>query len=101
MPNDSFYTGRQWRLTRREHLADHPWCAICAALNIGTPGVEVDHVIAKELVPDPYDHANLRTLCKLHHGQKTNALDRPTKAKRRFTVTGLDGWPIDYRKEDP
>ncbi len=96
MPGDAFYKTRRWRQCRAEHLAEHPWCAVCAFIGIGTVGVDVDHVQAKELVHDPYDHDNLRTLCKLHHGQKTIATEGAHRGKKPFRVTGLDGWPVDY-----
>lgn len=100
MPNDSFYCTPKWRKTRAEHLGDHPWCCICATIHIETVATEVDHVIAKEICDDPYDHSNLRSLCKPHHSQKTNLLDGANKGKRRFAVVGDDGWPITYREDD-
>lgn len=96
MSHDPFYWSRQWRATRAEHLSLHPWCAVCAAINIRTEAVEVDHVRAKETVEDPHDHENLRSLCKLHHGQKTIATEGRHKGKKKFTVTGPDGFPIPY-----
>lgn len=99
MSNDSFYHGRKWRVTRAEHLADHPFCAVCAMLRIRTTATEVDHVKRKELVADPYDHANLRSLCKSHHSQKTVSTEGFHKGKKPFQVTGPDGWPIPYSED--
>lgn len=99
MPSDAFYSTRKWRMTRREHLYENPWCAVCAAIHIRTEATEVDHVFRKEDVDDPYDHANLRSLCKLHHSQKTLALDGTHRNKKGFTVAGEDGLPIPYRED--
>lgn len=100
MPNDPFYSGRKWRKTRREHLDENPWCAVCAAIYISTPATEVDHVSAKEKMFDPYDHKGLRSLCKQHHSQKTIATEGAHRGKKVFRVTGVDGWPINYGDED-
>lgn len=96
MPNDSFYTTRKWRACRREHLDVNPWCAVCCAIGLPSPATEVDHVIAKESMEDPYDHAGLRSLCKSHHSQKTISTEGQHKGKKPFRVTGPDGWPIPY-----
>lgn len=96
MPGDPFYKSRKWRLCRSEHLNSHPWCAVCAAIGIHTQAVEVDHVRAKELMDDPYEHEGLRSLCKLHHSQKTIATEGAHRGKKKFSVTGPDGWPIKY-----
>lgn len=99
MPQDPFYSTREWRKTRREHLDMSPNCAVCAAIYIATSATDVDHVVAKELVVDPYDHENLRSLCKLHHSQKTIATEGAHRGKKGFFVTGLDGERIPYHKE--
>jgi 5-methylcytosine-specific restriction endonuclease McrA len=96
MPNDAFYRSRQWRQCRAEHLEMHPWCAVCHVLGYLTVGTEVDHVKAKELMADPYDHRGLRTLCKAHHSQKTVSTEGWHKGKKPFRVTGPDGFPINY-----
>lgn len=96
MPHDSFYGSRKWRACRAEHLAQHPRCAICAAIGLQTSATEVDHVKAKEGMLDPFDHAGLRSLCKQHHSQKTIATEGQHKGKKPFRVTGRDGLPIPY-----
>lgn len=83
-------------MCRATHLRAHPWCAVCAAVGYRTKATDVDHVKAKELVDDPYDHANLRSLCKQHHGQKTILTEGRHRGKKRFEVTGADGFPIPY-----
>jgi 5-methylcytosine-specific restriction endonuclease McrA len=101
MPSDPFYSSAKWRQTRREHLDEHPWCAICAIINLRVLATDVDHVIAKEKVADPYDHENLRSLCKLHHSQKTAKLDHKGRQNaKRFVVHGPDGFPISYREDE-
>jgi 5-methylcytosine-specific restriction endonuclease McrA len=99
MPQDPFYWNREWRETRAEHLRRHPWCAICAAVRLQVPATDVDHVKAKELVADPHDHANLRSLCHQHHSQKTIATEGTNRGKKPFRVTGADGWPIPYGED--
>lgn len=96
MPSDPFYKSFKWRKTRAEHLEQHPWCAVCAAIHIETPANEVDHVRAKEGMLDPYDHGGLRSLCKQHHSQKTVYVEGFHKGKKPFRVTGADGWPMNY-----
>lgn len=80
-------------------MADHPWCAVCAAIYIQTLATDVDHVRAKEKVADPFDHGNLRSLCKQHHSQKTIATEGQHAGKKAFRVTGPDGWPIPYGEQ--
>jgi 5-methylcytosine-specific restriction endonuclease McrA len=93
MPQDPFYSTPKWRRTRREHLDMSPLCCVCAALRLRTDATDVDHVVAKEKVIDPFDHGNLRSLCKMHHSQKTSAVER---GKRGFYITGEDGKPVPY-----
>lgn len=101
MPSDPFYWSHKWRATRSVHLKDNPYCAVCAAIYLRVPAIEVDHVIAKERVEDPFDHANLRSLCKQHHGQKTALTEgRNRKGGKRFQVIGEDGWPVPYGEND-
>lgn len=100
MSNDKFYWQKAWRKTRKDHLEWHPWCAVCAAIGISTEATEVDHVRRKETMIDPHDHEGLRSLCKLHHSQKTIATEGQHKGKKRFAVTGADGFPISYGEDD-
>lgn len=74
----------------------HPFCAVCAVLRINTQATEVDHVIAKEKMLDPYEHSGLRSLCRQHHSQKTISTEGQHRGKKEFRVTGPDGWPIPY-----
>lgn len=97
MSNDPFYSKPRWRECRADHLRMQPFCVVCLAIGIQRLAVEVDHVVRKERC-DPYDHKNLRSLCKTHHGQKTIGTEGQHRhARKRFQVTGADGWPINYK----
>ena len=96
MPQETFYGTRKWLACRAEHLELYPRCAVCAAIRIDTMATEVDHVVAKEKMLDPYDHTGLRSLCRQHHSQKTISTEGQHKGKKPFHVTGPDGYPIPY-----
>jgi len=66
---DDVYRSKRWQGVRRTVLRDNPWCAWpdgCKEL-----AVDVDHAIPVGETDDPYDVANLRGLCKHHHGVVT------------------------------
>lgn len=100
MSNDVFYRTRKWRETRAEHLREYPLCAVCRIVGFQVDAVEVDHVIDRKLCVDPYNHSNLRSLCKQHHGQKTILTEGRHRGKKEFVVVGIDGYPISYGVSD-
>lgn len=64
-------------------------------IGIRTRATEVDHRRAILAGGHPFAPANLRSLCKRHHSQKTILLDgqhRPSG--KSLIVTGPDGFPI-------
>lgn len=99
MPQSPFYSSPKWRKTREEHLRRFPGCVVCKAVGFFTRAIEVDHVISMRNGGAPFDHANLRSLCKSHHSQKTIMLDGAHKASGKLLVTtGPDGYPVHIEK---
>jgi len=78
----TFYHSRTWRKVREEHLRRQPLCQECLKKDITRAAQMVDHilVINRENAFDtcsgkwgePYDHANLQSLCFQCHAIKTN-----------------------------
>jgi len=98
MADDNFYTSFKWRQTRAQYLAAHPLCIICLAIGMKTPAVDLDHIRPIRRGGSPYDPANLQSLCKTHHSQKTIGRDGGGGRKsqtRDYIVTGADGFPIE------
>ena len=63
---------RRWQKLQAEQLEREPFCRLCAAE--GKPQVkafEVDHILALADGGSFDDPANLQSLCRLHHYQKT------------------------------
>lgn len=61
----AIYHSKRWHSLRRQLLADHPYCP-CGAL-----ATQVDHIHPLRDDGDPYDQANLQTLCASCHSRKT------------------------------
>ncbi len=98
MPQSPFYSTKTWRDAREKQLRSHPNCFICGLIHLAVRAVEVDHVRAIEKGGHPTDPANLRSLCRKHHSQKTILLDGMHSASgKAIVVTGPDGYPI-YRE---
>jgi len=73
------------RLTVLER--DYYLCQPCARAGVHMPGSEVDHVLPKE-DGGTDDEANLQTICRRCHGQKTG---REEAARRRSAALGPRG----------
>ena len=57
---------------RPAQLIKEPWCRECAAAGIRTRATVVDHIQPHRGAWDLFtDEANLQSLCKYHHDQKT------------------------------
>lgn len=69
-PDDKFYTSRQWRATRLEHLRIEPLCRECRKVGFIAAGEMVDHIVRIRDGGAPYDHANLQTMCNRCHAVK-------------------------------
>lgn len=64
--------GSWWRKARLEHLAAHPYCAMC-----GKPATTVDHIIPHRGDPSLLeDRRNWQSLCTFHHNSTKQRLER-------------------------
>ena len=87
------YGTRQWRYTRLHKLSASPWCEVC-----GGVADQVDHVVAVEAGGQPFDQANLQSLCQQCHSSKSAAVDGGFGNKRgKWKPKGCkpDGTPLD------
>lgn len=64
------YRSKRWRALRRSQLARASWCQAPGCVNAA---MEVDHITDFTDGHDPraWDPANLQSLCKMHHSEKT------------------------------
>ena len=67
----AIYASPRWKRLRRLHLTHHPLCVACLATNRTTPATDVDHVKPIRQGGNPYDAANLQSLCHACHASKT------------------------------
>lgn len=65
-----FYKSRKWRRMRAWKLKHNPLCEDCENAGRVVPGREVDHTTRIKDGGDPFDMANLRTLCASCHARK-------------------------------
>jgi 5-methylcytosine-specific restriction enzyme A len=65
-----FYSSPMWRRVREQQLASEPFCRSCRAAGRMTPADMVDHIKPIKEGGDPYDSANLQSICKSCHGEK-------------------------------
>lgn len=93
MPHSPLYQSKQWKDTRGKYLALNPWCQICSKIGIKQRAVEVDHIRTVEAGGALFDFHNLSGKCRLHHSQKTMALDMNRGGRDRLVTTGPDGLP--------
>lgn len=72
------YSSARWKALREEHLAREPYCRVCDRDGMTVvERLEVDHI--KSHRGDPrlfWDPANLQTLCRMHHAEKTRSEER-------------------------
>jgi len=72
-----------------------PNCGVCKSVGFFTKAIEVDHIRSMRDGGAPFDHKNLRSLCKRHHSQKTIMVDGQHSGSGKLLVTtGADGFPI-------
>lgn len=90
---------RRWRVVRANQLAVHPLCQWPRCKGLAH---EVDHRVnlksREGQLLDPFDYANLQSLCKTHHKTKTGregaqaaATNRAIRAARNSAV--VEGGP--------
>lgn len=67
-----------WMDLRALFLMEYPLCRHCDEQDgLAVPAIDVDHIIDIVVRPDlRLDWDNLQSLCKTHHGRKTNAEQR-------------------------
>jgi 5-methylcytosine-specific restriction protein A len=100
MPHDAFYNSKPWKDARATQLRLEPHCRVCAMLGIRTPAREVDHILAIEAGGHPLNPANLRSLCRKHHSQKTIMVDGMHRdSGKALVTTGPDGFPIHVEQQ--
>lgn len=107
-PLSKLYRTASWRRARAKHLAQEPFCRLCAAAGILNDG---SLSVSGEMQPDPrrrflvvdhvvphrgdvvrfWDASNWQTLCPDHHD-----ITKQRDEGRGFSnARGFDGWPID------
>ena len=62
--------GARWRRLRAQVLREEPLCRACLGVGRVAPATEVDHIVPRSK-GGPDDRANLQSLCKSHHSEKT------------------------------
>ena len=87
------YDLRTWRRLRVQQLRQHPLCVLCMKRGLAVPAQDVDHIKPLADGGEPFDHANLRSLCHPCHSLVTRA----AQAGRDVVIRGCDanGMPID------
>jgi 5-methylcytosine-specific restriction endonuclease McrA len=75
-PKGRISTSPAWRLARSEQLAREPNCRLS-----GAKASAVDHIVSIAEGGADLDLANLRSLCKRHHGRKS--LDESHRGMKR------------------
>ena len=95
MPNNPFYTSREWRERRREALIRDLYR--CVVPGCRSPATIVDHIETRPDVPylceaDELD--NLRSVCR-HHDNQVKELGGIRRRRGEFALRGsdVDGWP--------
>jgi len=60
-----------WKRARLMHLAREPLCRMCSKENRYTLANEVDHIVPLAIGGNRFDSANLQSLCRPCHQEKT------------------------------
>ncbi len=90
----SVYNSRRWRdVVQPAQLRREPLCRMCKARGHVRQATEVDHVVRISEGGDPWDQANLQSLCHDCHSSKT-ASDKTGSPLRGCDERGM---PIDPR----
>ena len=73
--------GSDWRQLRAQHLAAHPWCAMCLKAGQHVPAADVDHILPIAVAPHlRLDPSNLQSLCQHHHRSAKQSQDRRARS---------------------
>lgn len=72
---EKFYHSPAWRNLRNKFITENPLCRMCLDNGVINDGggdkMFVDHIIPIRKGGARLDEANLQTLCRRHHAQKT------------------------------
>ena len=68
---DEFYHTTRWKKESRAFRQRNPLCAQCNKEGIIEAAVITDHIIPKDICPDPWDQTNWQGLCKKCHAKKS------------------------------
>ncbi|MEI7524566.1 MAG: HNH endonuclease signature motif containing protein [Mariniphaga sp.] len=68
---DSFYHTNAWRKSSERFLEDNPLCIACEKSGLLIPSKVTDHIIPKDICPDPWDKINWQPLCRQCHSKKS------------------------------
>lgn len=87
------YNTTTWRRFRAQQLRREPLCVMCLERGITKPGKDVDHILPLKEGGQPFDFANVRSLCHEDHSRVTRA----AAAGKELITKGctLDGRPLD------
>lgn len=70
--NQGFYHTAEWKALRSEHLLSEPYCRTCRQQGRLIHATDVDHIRpARGDYALLRNRANLQSLCKRHHNEKT------------------------------
>lgn len=92
------YSTRTWQRLRKRKLADASLCQDCLERGRHVIAEQVDHVVSIANGGEPFPSLDgLRSLCPMHHSQKTNRLDNPHSYGFGRPIKGcdVDGNPLD------
>jgi 5-methylcytosine-specific restriction enzyme A len=71
------FSTRRGRRVRQHQLRHQPLCQMCLSLGVVTAASTVDHVVMLQDGGDPFDPANLRSLCLPCHKQRHGTRPKP------------------------
>ncbi|WP_210188512.1 HNH endonuclease signature motif containing protein [Bradyrhizobium sp. Gha] len=89
-----FYSSGNWLQIRKRQLARQPLCESCSDIE---PATEVDHIVPITQGGAKRDPANLQSLCRSCHSEKTNA----ERAGRTWIPRKHQGCDIDGAPRQP
>ena len=70
--NSPLYSCARWRRLRRAYLNINPWCSDPFGVHtLRVQATDLDHIVPRRDVNDPFDVSNLQGLCKRCHSRKT------------------------------
>lgn len=67
----NFYKTKEWRIIRKRHLEQEPFCVECLKNGITTKATIVDHIVPIKQGGSRYDNNNLQSLCWSCHSRKS------------------------------